>query len=199
MFRYKTIGNAHIGPATAIYLEHARDIRQNSKYSIASLRKDLSALMTKAVPDSAFEASLVALEYRTRGGNSHIRYLLTAIEDYFPWYEKGAQGIPKCSDKSRVFDFTHTTLEHVYPNNAPAADRVKSLEKVKHLLGNLTVFGPNDNDKLANKPFAEKKKSLEKSNLRLNRELASHGQWKASLVRQRSTDLAHKALAIFRP
>ncbi|MCC6207364.1 MAG: HNH endonuclease [Gammaproteobacteria bacterium] len=85
--------------------------------------------------------------------NAPLRYLLITIEDHTKWVEKGAQGEPKCIDKTRVFDLPGTTLEHVYPRSASAAERKADLEEVKQSLGNLTILGTGENDKLANKSF----------------------------------------------
>ena len=41
IFRFRTIGNAHITPMTEIYLRHAKKIRGDANYAIKDLRKDL--------------------------------------------------------------------------------------------------------------------------------------------------------------
>jgi len=199
VFRYKTIGNAHIGPATEIYLKHSKKIRESSSDSIKSLRSDLRMLINRAVPDSVFEANLREIKYSTRGGNGHIRYLLITLEDYLQWYEQGAQGIPKCKDKSRIFDFSNTTLEHIYPQSVEIEKQHVGLEKVKHTIGNLTIFGPDDNDKLANKPFPEKRIVLSSSHLRLNREIGKYEEWTSEIINERTDRLVSIALKVFMP
>lgn len=199
VFRYKTIGNAHISPVTALYLTHAKMVRDDPKYKISKLRDDLTALVNKSVPDKVFLEQLQLMKYSPRSGNGHIRYFFITLEDYYAWYDTGAQGQPKCKDKSRVFDYTTMTLEHIYPQNAEAADKETSLEDIKHTVGNLTVFGPGDNDALGNKPFSAKKNTLKKSNLRLNREVGSNSKWTAGVVNTRSQDLAKMAVKIFIP
>ena len=106
VFRYKTIGNAHISPATGLYLRHASKIRSTKTYAIKHLKNDLATLVSERVPNGVFEARLRELEYSESSGNAHIRYLLIALEDYSRWYEQGARGAPKCRDKTRVFDFS---------------------------------------------------------------------------------------------
>jgi len=199
VFRYKTIGNAHIGPATALYLSHARMIRNDTKYKINKLREDLAALVEKSVPDKIFLEQLQLTKYSPRSGNGHIRYFFITLEDYYAWYEGGAQGQPKCKDKSRVFDYTTMTLEHIYPQNAEAADKEKGLEDIKHSIGNLAVFGPGDNDALGNKSFSAKKNTLKKSSLRLNREVGENKDWTIDLINKRAKDLAKMAAKIFIP
>lgn len=200
VFRYKTIGNAHISPMTELYLKHAKEIRaKKTTYSISTLRNELRLLVQKMVPDSVFETNLREARYSPRAGNGHIRYLLITLEDYAAWYEQGAQGAPKCKDKTRVFDSSNTTLEHVYPQSAESKDKDPAVEDVKHDLGNLTIFGPGDNDKLANKPFADKKKALETSNLKLNRDVGKMSSWTKKDVVDRTGKLAKMAVQVFVP
>jgi len=184
---------------TELYLRHAKKIRDTANYKIGELRKDLKALAEKAVPDDLFEANLNQVTYSARGGNGHIRYMLITLEDCAKWYEQGAQGVPKCKDKTRVFDFSNTTLEHVYPQSAKGADKVDALEEVKHTIGNLTIFGPNDNEASANKPYAAKRAVLKASNLKLNREISENDQWTAATVDGRTKSLIGMALKVFVP
>ena len=199
VFRFKTIGNAHITPMTELYLRHAKKIRDTSNYKIGELRKELKILAEKTVPDSIFEANLKEIKYSARGGNGHIRYMLITLEDYAKWCEEGAQGTPKCKDKTRVFDFSNTTLEHVYPQSAKGANKIAVLEAVKHAIGNLTIFGPKDNDSAANKPYAAKRPVLQESNLKLNRDIGANRNWTRQIVEKRTEKLAKLAIKIFVP
>lgn len=200
VFRYKTIGNAHIAKMTDLYLKHAKEIRdKNDSYSVGSLRSALRNLVEQVVPESVFETQLREVRYSPRSGNGHIRYLLIALEDYSTWYDQGANGMPKCKDKTRVFDFSNTTLEHVYPRSADGRNQDAGLELVKHDLGNLTIFGPGDNDKMANKPFSQKQKVLAASNIKLNRDIAVHSTWSAKEVTDRTNKLVQMALKVFVP
>lgn len=199
VFRYRMIGNAHIGQMTDLYLRHAKEIREKNGYAVSGLRTELRTLVLKVVPDSVFQTNLKEVRYSPQRGNGHIRYLLITLEDYAAWYKQGAQGTPKCKDKTRVFDFSNTTLEHVYPRSADAAHKLATMEPLKHDLGNLTIFGPDDNGKLANKPFAEKKTMLAGSSLKLNRDIALNAVWTETEVADRTNKLLEMALKIFVP
>ncbi|MBB5987870.1 DUF262 domain-containing protein [Sphingobium lignivorans] len=200
VFRYKTIGNAHISPMTDLYLRHAKRIRDNpAGYKLSTLRTELGDLLDKMVPLDVFEASLRQLRYNKRAGNGHIRYLLITLEDHRSWFEKGANGVPRCKDKSAILDFSNTTLEHIYPRSAKASDKIAAMEPLKDALGNLAIFGPDDNDALANKPFAEKKKMLAKSNVSLNREVGQLADWTKATFEARANRLVQMALKIFVP
>ena len=200
VFQYKTIGNAHISPATKLYHEHARIIRKEpTSYKIGKLRTALTELIEKYASDKRFSAAISELTYSPRGGNGHIRYLLIAIEDYLKWYDEGAKGAPVCKDKTRVLDIANTTLEHVYPQKLNAKDRVAELEPVKHSLGKLTILGPGENDAAGNKDFAEKRKVFEGSNLRINRQIANNRSWAKADFDKRAALLAEIAEKIFVP
>lgn len=198
-FRFKTIGNAHIAPMTELYLRHAKEIRDKPNYNVNELRKELRKLVCKTVPDNVFEANLNEVRYSPRSGNGHIRYFLITLEDYAQWYKDGASDVPKCKDKTRVFDFSNTTLEHIYPQSAQGKEKDKSLEKVKHTLGNLTIFGPDDNNAAANKSFVEKRDLLLNSNLKINRDIGENTSWNSGEVSKRTKLLIDMALKVFVP
>lgn len=198
VFRYKTIGNAHISPATTLYLKHALKIRQTKKLPIKALRDDMNELIEKYVPDSVFGPAIQELRFSPKSGNSHIRYFLLALEDYLPWYHSGAQGAPKCKDKSRIFDISSTTIEHVYPQNAAEEDKVDALESKKQEIGNLSIAAPSENDKLGNKPFGKKRKAFQNSGLKLNRDIGENDSWTEQIVSDRATKFSEAALKIFR-
>lgn len=197
MFRYKVISDAHIGAATSVYHEQAVAIRAAPKtYKIVDLRKKLQALLDKSANDAIFKSRLQGMMYERELTNKPLKYLLITLESYLRWYRAGATGVPKCLDKMVVFDPSATTVEHVYPEKASAAD--PSLEPLLDTLGNLTLLGITDNDAAGNKPFAKKKAIFEKSLVRLNQEIAKNSAWTAVVVEARQTDLEQVALKVFR-
>lgn len=199
VFRFKIIGNKHISRMTGLYLHHAKKVRDTENYRVGDLRNDLKELAETAVPDNVFKANLNELRYNPRGGNGHIRYMLITLEDYAKWYEQGAQGVPKCKDKTRVLDFSTITLEHIYPQSAKGTNRKAELEEMKHMIGNLTILGPNDNISSDNKHYSEKRTILAESNLKLNRDIAENDEWTDATVKKRAEILINMALKIFIP
>ena len=201
VFRYKTIGNTHISPATKLYHEHALLIRNDPRaYKVGTLRAALEGLIKKYASGRRFSAAISELTYSPRGGgNGDIRYLLIAIEDYLQWHDEGAKGTPVCKDKTRVLDIANTTLEHIYPQKPDAKDHVAELEPVKHAIGNLTILGPGENDAAGNKSFTDKRKAFEVSNLRINRLIAKNEDWTKADVDKRTGLLAEIAEKIFIP
>lgn len=96
-------------------------------------------------------------------------------------------------------DFSNTTLEHIYPRSAKAADKSATLEPLKDTLGNLAVFGPDDHDALANKDFPEKKPMLAKSNVSLNRDVGALPSRTKAALEKRTGALITVALKVFVP
>jgi hypothetical protein len=197
MFRYKIVSEAHIGNATTVYHEQAVEIRTDpSKYKVSTLTDKLQALLDKSAKDALFRSRLQEVMYQRELTNKPLKYFLITLENYLPWYRKGATGVPKCLNKMQVFDPSATTVEHIYPENAVPADA--SLVPLLDTLGNLTLLGSSDNDAAGNKPFAAKKAIFEKSPLVLNQEVAKNTSWTDSVVKARQKDLEDVALKVFR-
>ena len=199
VFRYKTMVNAHVTPMTNAYLRQAKAIRDApEKYRIKYLREELSDLVEKRASDSIFETAVKEIKFSPHG-NAYIRYFLITIEDYINWYESGAQDAPKCQDKTRVFDVNKMTIEHIYSQNAKENSNNGDLEDIKHTLGNLTILSSEENEALANKTPKKKFEALAKSNLKINRDIASHNDWTRQIVEERTEKLAKLAIKIFVP
>ncbi|MDM8568305.1 DUF262 domain-containing HNH endonuclease family protein [Thiotrichales bacterium HSG1] len=94
------------------------------------------------------------------------------------------------------------TIEHIMPQTLTPkwkkmlGDDHQSIHKTLcNTIGNLTLSGVNS--KLAQKGFSEKQKILRNGSLRLNRYFADLNQWDEEAIRNRTTDLAKKALEIW--
>lgn len=199
-FRYKVVCQAHVGALSTVYYTQARLIRDNpATYRVQSLRAELQALQGTRAPDGVFRATLEALTYGIDGGNKGVKYMLLTLEHYARWYAQGATGAPQCLDTTRIFDFANTTIEHVYPHNADAANIDRTLEPLKHSLGNLTVLGPQDNQTLGNATFANKLAVFTASAVTLNREIAARPTWTVQEINNRRDRLVLMALAVFVP
>jgi uncharacterized protein with ParB-like and HNH nuclease domain len=198
-FRYKNISNQHVTPLTKIYHEQAVAIRKTpSTYRVSMLKSALHALQTSKAPDTVFAPLLMKqLVYNPSAGNKVLKYFLVTVEYYLKWYRAGASGNPKCRDKATVFDFSNTTIEHIYPLNPEPAAFDASLQPLANDLGNLTFLGPDDNDTLANKDFAAKKPVFAGSSVLMNRETAGKANWDVSELEGRKQELRDIALKVF--
>lgn len=198
MFRFKVIGNQHVTPVVNIIQSHSVTLRSNpAGYNVADLKRDLHSIQLSKVPDVLFKSLLDNLNYKEGGGNQSLKYFLMTLEYYVSWYHAGATGEPQCQDTSRIYDFTTTTLEHIYPRNKALASRDTTLEPLKNMLGNLTFMGPADNVMGANDDFIIKKPIFVGSSVTLNKEIGANTQWQSAEVNSRLTKLKDMAVAIF--
>lgn len=196
VFRYKTICNQHATGLTTIYNKTAVDIRaKGERYSPNSLRKLCRTLIQDKAPDELFAANLAALEYNTDRSNKPLKYFLMTTEHYRQWCDDGATGSPKCKDKTRVYDFTNTTIEHIYPQNPESPD--STLEPYTNTLGNLTFLGPNDNNDAANTPYSTKRPIFQKSSVGLNRSIGENATWDVKAIEKHRDALIGYAKTIF--
>ncbi len=196
VFRYKIIVGAHIGAATNVYHEQALLIRKSpATYKVSSLQSAMRTLLDTSAGDAIFGSRLSDQEYSLNASNKSMRYLLMTLEHYRHWYVAGARGKPRCQDKSRVFDFANTSIEHVYPQNASQKDA--ALEPLINNLGNLTFMSPAENDGMGNKGFALKKPLFATSSVFLNHDIAKASAWNAAAIDLRRDTLIKMAQKVF--
>lgn len=174
-FRYKIICNQHASALQTIYREQAILIRNApANYQIRSLEEKLRNLINNRASAQEFQAKLEWLEYKESGGGSNkpLKYFLLTAEYYYPWFKKGVVGVPNCLDKTRVYDFASTSIEHIYPQNATSGSSVfdSNLEPLKHSLGNLTILGPALNGMGYNDAFVTKKPIYQSSSVFLTKD-----------------------------
>ncbi|MBD2730835.1 DUF262 domain-containing protein [Nostoc sp. FACHB-892] len=200
-FRYKIICNQHVTPLKTIYYQELLEIRQNpDSYNASSLRQKLRRLIDDKAPERVFKTNLETLEYRDSGGsNKPLKYFLMAVEYYYQWYKNGAVGNPECVDKSRVYDFAGTSIEHIYPQNAEKSFLDSNLEPLKNTLGNLTILDPAQNTYGGNDTFVQKIPLYQASSMLLNRDIAVQTNWTQQEINNHKNLLVDVAIKIFYP
>ncbi len=94
------------------------------------------------------------------------------------------------------------TVEHVMPQDltdewqaalGPGAADIHV--RLLHTLGNLTLTGYNP--ELSNRPFGEKRRLFQDSNLAMNKEIAEEAEWGPEQIRSRAERLAARAIEIW--
>jgi hypothetical protein len=199
-FRYKVICNQHVTSLKTIYCQEALAIRNKPQsYSISNLTTKLESLINKKAPDSIFRNALDLLVYQESGGNKPLKYFLMTVEYYYQWYKSGANGTPVCVDKSRVYDFAGTSIEHVYPRNADTPVLDTTLEPLKNTLGNLTIMDPAQNTIGGNESFTIKQTLYQSSSVLLTKEIGSKAAWMETEIDAHKISLIDIAILIFRP
>ncbi|QTE36377.1 DUF262 domain-containing HNH endonuclease family protein [Mucilaginibacter gossypii] len=198
MFRFKIIGNQHVTPLISIIHAQSLQIRLNpGAYNVNSLQTALHNLQIAKVPDAMFTNLLDSMNYKEGGNNQAIKYFLITIEHYIRWYTAGATGKPVCMDKTRLYDFTSTTIEHIYPRNAQPGNIDNNIEPLKNSLGNLTFMGPGDNGLGGNENFAFKKPLFQASSVNMNQEIGKKTQWTITEVNAWLNELKTIAVKVF--
>lgn len=200
-FRYKIICNQHVTPLKKIYYDEALSIREDpGNYDVEILREKLSSLIDEKASDDRFISYLTEMEYKVKHeSNKPLKYFLLTIDYYYSWYKKGAIDSPECLDKSKLYDFSGTSIEHIYPRNAPENEVVIDLEGIKNTLGNLTIMDPAQNTIGDNDSFNEKKPLYELSTSDLTKEIGKKDSWGAEEIGEHKNNLIDAALKIFRP
>lgn len=197
-FRYLTIAQGHANALYGIYYPEAKKIRDNpGGYVITDLQQALRARIGRSADDPTFKAGLeTRLRYSKSSTDKRaIKYLLSTLESYDRWLANGGPGVPQ-ADETQVFDLDELTIEHVYPRNAAVPDAV--MEPLKDELGNLALWGPNDNRGAANDLFPAKQPLYARSNISFTRALARHAQWTKAEFDQHEREIVDAALKVFR-
>jgi hypothetical protein len=198
LFRYKVITSQHIEAVVSIFHTHSVSIRNSpATYNIEDLKNVLRHLQNSRANDNLFRSTLDNLNYKDGGGNKPIKYFFMTLEHYRRWYLEGHNGEPSCRDKTRVYDFTSTTIEHIYPRNAREQVFNQALEPFKNNIGNLTFMGPTDNVAGGNDDFATKMPLFLNSSVGLNQEIGQKLQWTAVELQEREELVKIMACAIF--
>lgn len=202
-FRYRNVCGGHVTGPSKVYYEHAKTAREafaaGKPVNWKELRKALQKFIDESANDKQFKADLEdRLQYQHSTQRGHIRELLTTIEEHRTWLSRGGKGKPKPSMEF-VGDLRQSSLEHIYPQNAAKAHRDIQLEPVKQHLGNLTFFGPSENNDAANKPFAAKREHYYKhSRVQMTSDLSDLPDWTEKEFQERQTRLLAEACEVFR-
>lgn len=199
-FRYKVICNQHVTPLKSLYQNECSSIRAaGSSYNVSVMRAHLNTLLDERSPITAFEHGVRAITYQAKtGGNKDLKYLLLALESYSQWVDSGASGFPKAMEANIIIDFNDSSIEHIYPRNADAPDKLTGLEPLKNMIGNLTILDPDINSSAGNEPFLAKKEVFKQSVFKLNQHIASLKKWEKEEHDKRLEDLIGSARQIFR-
>lgn len=202
-FRYKNVCGGHATAPAKRYYNEAKRVRDAAAAGKATswdeLRVDLKALIEKSASDVQFSSSLESrLRYDYGGAQrSNIRELLTTLEEHSTWLKKGGTGQPK-PDTMMIFDLERVTIEHIHPQKPAASDSDSELDAVRHHLGNLTFFGPDENSKAGNRNFASKKEIYyAPSRVGMTKDLAAYSQWTISEYEKRRDELVKNACKVF--
>jgi hypothetical protein len=200
-FRYKIICDGHVTPLKNLYYEEAVNIRSNpTTYNVTSLKDKLNILMETKADNDTFTFHLRALKYihNDSSNNRKLRYFLLTLEYYYNCYSNNNVWTDSCIDKSRVYDFVDTSIEHIYPRNASGSNIEIKLEDLKNKLGNLCIMDPVQNTISDDKPFNEKKSIYNQTSVKMLNEIATKTSWDENEIKSAEDNMIKMALKIFR-
>lgn len=195
-FRYLVCG-LHAGQLGDRYYAQAKRVRERGvDYDIAELKTAVTDLAGATATDEVFSAALKAqMKYAERsGGNKSLAHFLTTIDAFYNSTLRGE--VPPKPEKMTVYDLKHLDIEHIYAQRAQ--EKSAQLEPLKHDLGNLTFWGPEDNRAESNKPFMEKRPRYRASSVSLTRAVGDFNEWTAAELDSRREQLVSIALKVFR-
>jgi hypothetical protein len=156
IFRYNVSGGHKSTLGNRVFAE-AGNALANSTWTVSDLRKALAPVAGRYATDERFKVALQGLRYR--GSRILVRHLLTTLDDYFGWYQRGASGEPRPS-KMRIFTLDRGDIDHIYPEKPKAGSEDADLDKVRDNIGNLAYLDESDNRSLKNEDFSTKQSAV---------------------------------------
>jgi hypothetical protein len=144
--------------------------------------KEIIPKMTVTIPsDEAFEESF---KIATVSKIPLARYYLRAIEEYKRGKENPEYG--------GVDDTTKFNLEHIMPWELTEKWNIppEIAAAYQKRLGNMVLLNPQQNVKLGNTPFDEKKLEFAKSTLLTTQEVSNFSGWGPDQIKERQSELA---------
>ena len=182
------IGGIGGGTAERVYCDAAVGIRAGKYKDAGEVRTALAAIIGS---DEEFKSGFAAARIPRA---SLARYVLAALERTVLGRAE-PELVPNDNEQE-------VNLEHVLPRNAAQADWPQFTEgearAYLHRVGNMALLSKGLNGRIGNKPFAEKKPVLEKSELLLTQEAGAEDDWRPAVIdarQKRMADLAVKTWA----
>lgn len=160
-FRYITICEKRSTNLIKVYCKTIDDIRKNGFVNIKEFKEKMSELLKEhgcSLEDFKIKLDGKKLTY-SKGNTKIIQYFLSTIEYYYNDYEcnKNNSSILKNPTKTVLLNDDEIWIEHIYSQGAREDYKDDYLESVVNKIGNLVLLQDENNRKLGNKSFEEKK------------------------------------------
>lgn len=202
--RYKVISNMHAGIFSTLYPTKAKSIyTQRDRFSVSEIQEAFRGILSAKDPNNEyFTAGIASLAYSRKGDNRPLKYLMVTIQENWDWLtnvpELGIRRRLNMEDKTVVFDFKNTTIEHLYPHSAREENRNADLEEVKNRIGNLVILDINTNASNKDRPYSDKRENFENSGIGIHQYVLEHEQWnieQVELLRNKYNELCIRAFS----
>lgn len=196
VFRYITISEQRANRLSQIYNKHILKIRNNGLVDINEYRSDLKELLVSHCNDDLFGEQLRLFTYKNNSSTvKKMRYFLTTIEDYYPWYKDQKKSEIPYPSMDILINIDNVDIEHIYPQNPKRTN--DSIEPLKHKIGNLTFWSSDDNKSASNETFDVKKQYYKNSNIALTRDLCKYTTWGEQEINERENLYVEIAKHVF--
>ena len=144
------------------------------------------------VTDDRFRRELSGTHCYGNLGTKTIKYLLAQYEHKLRTKAGERITLPLAEILSSEFE-----TEHILPQRPAGGldeEAMAAHEEIVHRLGNLTIASKKWNQSMGNRPFQHKKKTYDRSILRVQRDLATYAQWNESTIQERGDEIIDFAL-----
>ena len=160
VFRYITICEKRSTNLINIYYKTIEDIRKNKCVNLAKFAEKMNELLKEqgcSIDDFKRKLDGKKLTY-SKSNKKIIQYFLTTIECYYNDYNCNKENLNILKQPTKtVLNDSNIWIEHIYSQEARDDYKDDYLDSVVNNIGNLVLLEDNNNRKLGNKSFEEKK------------------------------------------
>lgn len=181
--RYKVISNLHASIFASLYPALSNSIFSlKDRFKVQVIREKFRVVLEQKDGDNEFfKGGIRSLVYKRKGDNRPIKYLLVTIQENWDWVsstpELSIRRRLEMENRSTVFDFNNTTLEHLYPYSARAADIEELLEDKKNKIGNLVMLDLNTNRSNGDKTYQQKLSNFDNTGIGIHQFVLTNTDW----------------------
>jgi len=201
--RYKAISNLHASVFSTLYPALAHKILSlRDRFNISLLHTEFNKIIVQRDGDGQhFINGINSLKYQKKGDNKPIKCLLITIQENWQWLMDSNHSSPanrlRREDRSVVFEFNNTTLEHISPYSSTSNSDNSDVDKLKNSIGNLVILDVNRNSKNDNKSFSAKKEFFKNTGIGIHEKLLSYDEWQESSIHDLQSKYIDYSLKVF--
>jgi len=178
---------SHTGRSTLNWLAY----HVHRDFTFNDFQQRLQQLNLDYVTDDRFRRELSGTHCYGNLGTKTIKYLLAQYEHKLRTKAGERITLPLAEILSSEFE-----TEHILPQRPAGGldeEAMAAHEEIVHRLGNLTIAAKKWNQSMGNRPFQHKKKTYDRSILRVQRDLATYAQWNESTIQERGDEIINFA------
>ena len=156
--------------------------------------------ITKNINPKNIDYHLSAVVGNTRNDADFIREFETAsikVQKQMYHILREIEKFLRDDPNSEVKPPSKVHVEHIYPRSPEEGHIWDDHDDWIHRIGNQTLLLGSRNSRAQNKPFQDKRRFYEESNLELNKKLAGHKEWTTEHIEKRQVDLAEIAAKVW--